>query len=295
MGRPKALLPWFGRPMLEHVVDRLAPCVDRLVVVTSRALPIAECLPRLTARTAVRIVVDREPERGPLAALRDGLAAAAADAADLVFATACDAPFLTAQHAEALFARAAAAPSRPVVPVADGFLQVLSGVYPASAWRRAEALLAAGRSSPAALAEALDFAPFAPFADDLAADIAPWTGFNTPEAYLALARRADPAARAEIAWRSAGEAAHAAAGAPRSVAIGRLGEALRASAPSGIDPEAALAAGRLRITFDSGDGSGADAFAEVGADARDLPVGPGDRIRVDVAGPDGSIRLDASG
>lgn len=192
MGRPKALLPWGGHSLVEHVVAGLVPCVDEVLVVTSRSL----VLPRGVEGLGARIIVDSEPERGPLAALRDGLAAARAG---LVFVTATDAPFLTRDHVDALFERAASKRADPkgdrasargdarqgvcaVVPRAGGHLQVLSAVYPRSAWREAEALLREGDASPLALLERIGFEPIE--ADDVAHP-APWHAFNTTREYAA--------------------------------------------------------------------------------------------------------------
>ena len=188
MGRPKALLPWFGRSMIEHVVGVLAPCVDEILVVTSGELA-------MPASLEARIVVDREPARGPLAALRDGLAAARAERA---FVTSVDAPFLSRDHVDAMFA-GAEAQGRGAVLRANGFLQVLSAVYACAAWREAEALLAAGIASPAALVERLGIVAGEAAAVD---GIGAWTGFNTPLEYLAFARRQDPRATALGEWRS---------------------------------------------------------------------------------------------
>jgi molybdopterin-guanine dinucleotide biosynthesis protein A len=147
MGRPKALLPWFGRTMIEHVLATLEGCVDERIVVTSEALSLG------ALALAARIVVDREPARGPLAALRDGLEATTAEQ---VFVTACDSPFLTVEHVEALFDRARTG-SGAAAPVDEGIVQVLSAVYPGGAGREAAALLAAGISSPTALLERIGF------------------------------------------------------------------------------------------------------------------------------------------
>ena len=76
MGRAKAWLPWFGRPMIEHVVDCLLPAVDEVVVVTSAELD-------LPPRPA-RVVSDRMPERGPLASRCVHRARIGAPALDLV-------------------------------------------------------------------------------------------------------------------------------------------------------------------------------------------------------------------
>ena len=66
MGRDKAWLPWRGQPIVVHVAGVLRSVVDEVVVVASDSLE----LPPLDARG----VGDREPARGPLAGLRDGLA-----------------------------------------------------------------------------------------------------------------------------------------------------------------------------------------------------------------------------
>ena len=86
MGRPKALLPWAGATMLEHVAATLRRVVDELVVVGAAELE----LPPLDAT----VVVDEEPFLGPLAGLAAGLAVARAPS---VFATATDTPWLRAE------------------------------------------------------------------------------------------------------------------------------------------------------------------------------------------------------
>ena len=141
MGRAKAWLPWFGRTMIEHVVDRLRPVVDEVIVVTAEDLE----LPPIDAR----IVRDQESARGPLAGLRDGLSAIESDFA---FVTSTDVPHLPVSYVEALFAR-----GRACAPVADGHVQVLSAIYPKEGGRVAAELLLEGRGRPLHLLEALDY------------------------------------------------------------------------------------------------------------------------------------------
>ena len=273
MGRPKALLPWFGRSMIEHVVERLAPCVDEVLVVSSSGLG-------LPASLDARVVVDREPERGPLAALRDGLAAARAE---LAFVTSVDAPFLSPGHIAALFAEAEGH-GRATATRADGFLQVLSAVYPCTAWREADALLIAEIASPTAFLERLGFVALE---TEPAAGIGPWTGFNTPAEYLELARLQDPRATAVVEWRTGeldGSGARTGEAIRRTVAIGLLGDVLRAAAPVGTSLDGARAAGRLSVSFSEGEL------------ARDfdlcLPIGPGDLVivREDAHAPNEATR-----
>jgi molybdopterin-guanine dinucleotide biosynthesis protein A len=179
MGRSKAWLPWFGRTMIEHVVDRLLPVVDEVVVVTSAELD----LPPLAAR----VVTDRDARLGPLAGIRDGLAAAKAEYA---FVTSVDAPHLSTDFVEAMFAIGAVA-----APVAENRVQVLSAIYPCDAWKRAAELLLKDVRRPLTLLEELGYKPI-----EAAESNRPsaWHGFNTPGEYLAAVRLRDPKATAQV-------------------------------------------------------------------------------------------------
>ena len=254
MGRAKAWLPWFGdRTLVEHVVERLRPAVDEVVVVTSADLD----LPPLEAR----VVRDREPERGPLAGLRDGLAAIESDFA---FVTATDAPFLTPEYVRAMLDRGVAC-----APVADGHVQVLSAVYPRAAAETAARLLAEDRARPLALLEALDFVAIEEAELDVG-ESPPWLGFNTPEAYLEAVRSGDPGAQCEV--ELLGRAATP--GAPPVVAspVGSLGDVL-----------AHVTRGRDLTLVEEDRVARAHLVSLGGRDlvrALELPVGPGERVTV---------------
>jgi molybdenum cofactor guanylyltransferase len=284
MGRPKALLPWFGRTLIEHVVATLAPCVDETIVVTSRDF----ALPASIEALGVRLVVDSEPARGPLAALRDGLRAARSSAA---FVTSTDAPFLTPEHVLALFElaeraerdRAGGAPLA-VVPRAEEHLQVLSAVYPRALVEPADALLAVGDASPAMLLARTRHlvveGELASFAEASAGRPAPWTGFNTPAEYLALARVRDPRACARLEWwpAAASLSPPTSSGVARAaiaceVPIGLLGEVLQAL-PREV--EEALDRSPCEIAL-GGIALGEDPDLS-------LPVGPGERVSVRARG-----------
>ena len=181
MGRPKALLPWRGRRMVEHVCAVLGEVVDELVVVGSADLD----LPPLDARR----VTDREPGLGPLAGIREGLEAITAPRA---FVTATDAPFLTPALVRSLLARGDA-----VAPVVDGHVQTLCAVYPRSLVRTAGELIASGRLRPLSLLEAAEFVRVP--AEELP-DPSSVRGFNTPAEYLEAIRADDPRARVTVEY-----------------------------------------------------------------------------------------------
>jgi molybdopterin-guanine dinucleotide biosynthesis protein A len=211
MGRAKAWLPWFGSSMIEHVVDCLLPVVDEVVVVTSAELD----LPPLSAQ----VVSDRAPECGPLAGIREGLAAAKSEYA---FVTSVDAPHLSRDFVDTMFGLGMAA-----APVSEGRVQVLSAIYPCDAWKRADDLLSQNIRRPLTLLEELGYKPIEwPLQDGSLAASAPasWLGFNTPTEYLDAVRSRDPEATAEV--ELLGRASRKADVSRQRVPVGTLGEVL---------------------------------------------------------------------
>jgi len=104
---PKVLHPLAGRPMLIHVLDALAEAgVSRLVVVTGHGADAVEATVADRAATA-----RQEPQRGTADAVRVGLQASPADAAELIVTMGdvpLQAPALYAALLEALRRRSAA-------------------------------------------------------------------------------------------------------------------------------------------------------------------------------------------
>jgi molybdenum cofactor guanylyltransferase len=250
MGRPKALLPWRGRTLVEHVVATLRPLVDDVVVVTSHDLDV----PPLDAA----IVRDREPKLGPLSGLRDGLAAVRGD---LAFATATDAPYLTPEFVRALFAF-----GRAAAPEIDGFVQPLSAVYPRALAAVAGDLIAAGRMRLLHLLEAADFRRVR--ADELP-EVESTRNLNTPEDYLAAVRRDDPAARVNVELFGL---LRTTSGAERmQVGPGALGEVLG-------ELESALPMLRLRRDGEVAKNLLVSLNGQTFVRDAALPIGPGDSV-----------------
>jgi molybdopterin-guanine dinucleotide biosynthesis protein A len=208
MRRPKALLPWRGRPMVVHVAALLREAVDEVLVVSSAELE----LPALDAR----VVVDREPGLGPLAGIREGLAAARAE---LAYVTSTDAPLLSPAFVRTLlgFGRAAA-------PEVDGIVHVLSAAYPRALAGTADALLRQGRRQLLCLLEACGFRPVT--ASELP-ELDSLRGFNTPREYLAAVRADAPQARARLEIHRARPPQRL----ELEVPIGTLGEVLAHARP----------------------------------------------------------------
>ena len=86
-GVDKGLAPFRGRPLVAHVIERLAPQVDEILVNANRN-------PGDYARFGHRVIADEIPGfAGPLAGFERGLAHASGD---LVATVPCDSPFLPA-------------------------------------------------------------------------------------------------------------------------------------------------------------------------------------------------------
>jgi molybdopterin-guanine dinucleotide biosynthesis protein A len=86
-GVDKGLQPFRGKPMVAHVIERLAPQVDELLINANRN-------PDDYARFGHRVIADEIPGfAGPLAGFERGLAHASGD---LVATVPCDSPFLPA-------------------------------------------------------------------------------------------------------------------------------------------------------------------------------------------------------
>jgi molybdopterin-guanine dinucleotide biosynthesis protein A len=119
LGRDKACEPLLGRPMLQHVIDRVSMLVDEIVVVRAPG----QALPPIGTARPLRLAEDAYPGAGPLGGIYTGLDAAHADRC---LAIACDMPLLSAPLLRELLRRSAACDV--VMPVIE-FPEPLHAVY----------------------------------------------------------------------------------------------------------------------------------------------------------------------
>ena len=98
-GALKPLLPLGGKPLLQHVIDRVQPQVDQLVLSVEQTLDVFEDF-------ALRQVADPEPDRGPLMGLLTAMKVTAVTHRWLLLVP-CDAPFVPPDLADRLLASAA--------------------------------------------------------------------------------------------------------------------------------------------------------------------------------------------
>jgi len=131
MGKDKALLPLGGRTLLEHILARVEPLSDDLVVA-------ARGVERFRGFPA-RMVEDEPGQRGSLTGLYSGLRAVRND---LALAVGCDMPFLNPRLIRYM---ALLAPGHDVVvPRVGGFLEPLHAFYRQTCLGPMEAVLRRG-------------------------------------------------------------------------------------------------------------------------------------------------------
>lgn len=135
MGTPKAWLEFDGRPLLEHLVERMLRVFPEAVVVTApgQEVPV----------TRARVVHDEQPGEGPVAGMVVGLREVTRP---LVFVTSCDVPFLQPEFALSLAGLAGG--FDVVVPEWEGRLHPLTAVYRAGVQPLLAQQLAEGRRRP---------------------------------------------------------------------------------------------------------------------------------------------------
>jgi molybdopterin-guanine dinucleotide biosynthesis protein A len=143
----KAALVVGGESCLGRVCRSLRAVVPRVLVVAAEGQP----LPALDP--AVEIVRDTTPGAGPLAGLRDGLAAAARGVPPprWAFVASCDVPRLAPALVRRLLDVARSSSARFIVPMVAGHPQVLVSVVASDLAAGIPALAAAGRGPRALL------------------------------------------------------------------------------------------------------------------------------------------------
>ncbi|MGD2251281.1 MAG: molybdenum cofactor guanylyltransferase [Anaerolineales bacterium] len=131
MGRDKALIPLAGKPLIQHVIERIDGLGDEILVTTNR--------PQDYAFLGLRLASDRKPGEGTLIGLQTALEHAQGQT---VLLLACDMPFVSRRLLEHLLQLAPQADV--VIPRRGDFLEPLQAVYSRSCLPAVEAALARG-------------------------------------------------------------------------------------------------------------------------------------------------------
>jgi molybdopterin-guanine dinucleotide biosynthesis protein A len=133
MGRDKALVPLAGRPLIEHLLERLTGLGDETLITTNR--------PDDFAYLGLRMASDPVPGAGTLAGLRTALSGARGES---VLVVACDVPFVQRRLLEHLIGLRGEA--EVVVPRRGGEYEPLLAVYARACLPAIETALAQGEA-----------------------------------------------------------------------------------------------------------------------------------------------------
>jgi molybdopterin-guanine dinucleotide biosynthesis protein A len=133
MGEDKALKPFLGKPLIQRVIERLAPIADEILVTTNQ--------PDKYAFLQTRLVPDLIPNRGALGGLYTAISSATHPFVGIV---ACDMPFASKMFFERATKLAFAEEADVVIPRIKSEASEKSGSYePLHALYRKETCLPA--------------------------------------------------------------------------------------------------------------------------------------------------------
>jgi len=119
LGRDKASETLLGRPLLQHVIDRVSALVEEIIVVSAPG----QSLPPVSTSVPLRVAEDLYPDCGPLGGIFTGLHATEAERC---LAVACDMPLLSEALLRELLRRS---PACDVVMPVLAFPEPLHAVY----------------------------------------------------------------------------------------------------------------------------------------------------------------------
>jgi len=183
MGEPKYALTFGDETCLQRVVRTVASTVERVVVVHASS----QVMPKLPSN--VECLCDPEEYLGPLAGMATGLNHLQREGIEAAYVTGCDVPLLSDTFVTAMFRHLGDADI--AVPMEDGYLHPLAGVYRTSLADQASQLVEMRQLRPKFLIDRA-WAQVVPV-DDLRTvdpELQSLLNANDPETYQKLLRLA---------------------------------------------------------------------------------------------------------
>jgi molybdopterin-guanine dinucleotide biosynthesis protein A len=179
-GSPKALAPWRGKRLVDHVVDGLSPLAAKTIVVTNP-------LPEDPGWPGDKVVEDNPSlPAGPLRGIVAGLRECRAEWAWVV---ACDTPLISPELMSAV-RETARRGDVAVAPLWEGRLQLLAACWEVAAAAALEKALKGGEQSPRRALESLGCVEFsAEKCREIDPEGRSFLNVNTPDDLAALDER----------------------------------------------------------------------------------------------------------
>jgi len=119
MGKDKALMPFLGKPLIQHVIERLSHLADETIVTTN-------CPDEYAFLSPLRLFPDKRPDRGALGGLHTALESASHP---LVAVVACDMPFASLEIFRYACAVIEESGADVAIPMSGEGLEPLHAVY----------------------------------------------------------------------------------------------------------------------------------------------------------------------
>ncbi|MDD9271158.1 molybdenum cofactor guanylyltransferase [Paenibacillus sp. GCM10023248] len=180
-GKPKALLPVQGQPLLHKQLTEMSQITKQVVIVSNEPEVLKPHITLISPEMDVRWVSDVYVQKGPLSGIH---AAAQAATNDWLWIVGCDMPFISSAAAQLMGQLCQEKYVDAVIPVLDGKVQPLHGVYSRLIGSEAEILLKQEKYRLMGLLDHIDWLPaeHGLFAQhQVPTDFA--VNVNTPESY----------------------------------------------------------------------------------------------------------------
>jgi molybdenum cofactor guanylyltransferase len=145
-GRDKAMMPLAGRPMIAHMLDRLEPQVERVLISANGDAA-------RFARFGCTVVLDARPQ-GPLSGVVAAVEAATRLGATHVVSVPCDTPFLPGDLVPQLLLAAESAPKGLAIAATEDGDHPATALWPVGLAPALSAFLASGAAKVTHFADA---------------------------------------------------------------------------------------------------------------------------------------------
>ncbi|MBP1962679.1 molybdenum cofactor guanylyltransferase [Paenibacillus aceris] len=183
-GNRKALLPVEGQPILLRQLKEMSKICNQIIVVANESeafIPLIESMP---STMNVQLVSDYYVQKGPLSGIH---AAAQAASHEFLWIVGCDMPFLSSEAAAAMAQWCQEANVDAVIPVLEGKVHPLHGIYSRLVGSEAEVLLKQEKYRLMGLLDHIDWLPAENvFFENHHLPTQFVTNVNTPEEYNAM-------------------------------------------------------------------------------------------------------------
>lgn len=183
-GRRKALLPVQDQPLLLRQLTEMSRICNQIIVVSNEIEAFQSLIESNSAFMNVEWVSDIYVQKGPLSGIH---AAALAATHEFMWIVGCDMPFISSEAAKAMRLLCQKANVDAVIPVLDGKVHPLHGIYSRLVGSEAEVLLKQDQYRLMGLLDHIDWLPAEDaFFEKLNLSSQFVTNVNTPDEYKSM-------------------------------------------------------------------------------------------------------------